>query len=108
MATFSTVPLDEAQRLVMPPRKATQELYLQYVRALSPDEAGQLQLAPGDKPITERARLKAAAKAEGINLHIQRSGNTIVFWETDEPPKARAKAPAKPASGGGRGRKKAG
>src|SRR4051812_25082313 len=101
MATFSTVPLDEAQRLVMPPRRATQEQYRQYVRGLSPDEAGQLELGPDDKAITDRARLKAAAKAEGVNLHIQRRGYTIVFWETDEPPKTRAKS----AAGPGRGRK---
>ena len=100
MATFSTVPLDEGQRLVLPPRRATQEQYRQYVRALSRDEAGQLELGPDDKSITERARLKAAAKAEGMNLHIQRRGTTIVFWETDEPPKTRAKAPAKPAFAG--------
>src|SRR4051794_27680327 len=105
MATFSTMPLDEAQRLVMPQRRALQEQYRQYVRALSPEEAGQLELGPDDKPITERARLKAAAKAEGLNLHIQRKGNLIVFWETDEPPKTRSKGPAKPAGGGGRGRK---
>src|SRR3954451_1119340 len=108
MATFSTVPLGEGQRLVMPPRRAAQEQYRQYVRALSPEEAGQLELGPDDKSITERARLKAAAKAEGVNLHIQRKGNTIVFWETDKPPQTRSKAPAKPAGGGGRGRKKAG
>jgi len=107
MATFSTVPLDEAQRLVMAPRRATQEQYRQYVRALTPEEAGQLELGPEDKSITERARLKAAAQAEGVNLHIQRKGSTIVFWETDEPPKTRAKAPAKPAGGGGRGRRNA-
>jgi hypothetical protein len=105
MATFSAVPLDEAQRLVMPQRRAAQEQYRQYVRALSLEEAGQLELAPDDKPITERARLKAAAKAEGISLHIQRQGNRIVFWETDEPPRTHAKTPAKPAGGGGRGRK---
>jgi hypothetical protein len=70
MATFSTVPLDEAQRLTMPPRKATQEQYRQDVRQLSAEEAGQLELGPNDRPITERARLKAAAKAEGRNLLI--------------------------------------
>jgi hypothetical protein len=102
MATFSTVPLDEGQRLVMPPRRATQEQYRQYVRQLSPEEAGQLALAPDDKPITERARLKAAAKAEGVNLHIQRKGNTIVFWETDELPRTRTRA----AGGGVQGRTK--
>src|SRR4051794_4545381 len=96
MPTFSTVPMDEAQRLVMPARRATLEQYCQYVRQLSPEQAGQLQLGPDDKPITERARLKAAAKAEGLNLHIQRQGNTIVFWETQEVPK--------PRGGRGRGR----
>src|SRR5919202_1265578 len=100
MATFSTVPLEEAQRSVMPQRRATQEQYRQYIRQLSPEQAGQLQLGPDDRPITERARLKAAAKAEGINLQIQRRGNTIVFWETDEPPKSRTRA----TGGGGRGR----
>src|SRR4051794_33883339 len=101
MATFSTVPMEEAQRAVLPPRRAAQEQYRQYIRALSPEEAGQLELGPDDKSITERARLKAAAKAEGVNLHIQRRGTTMVFWETDEPPKTRAQA-----GGGGRGRSK--
>src|SRR5437763_16866222 len=105
MATFSTVSLDEAQRAVMPPRRATQEQYRQYVRQLTDDEAGQLELGPDDKSITERDRLKAAAKAEGVNLHIQRKGNTIVFWETDEPPRTRSMVPPKPSGGGGRGRK---
>ena len=77
------------------------------IRQVTDAEAGQLELGPDDKSITERARLKAAAKAEGVNLHIQRKGNTIVFWETDEPPKMRSKAPPKPAAGGGRGRRKA-
>jgi hypothetical protein len=104
MATFSTVSLEEAQRAVLPPRRATQEQYRQYIRQLSPDEAGQLELGPDDRPITERARLKAAAKAEGINLHIQRKGNTIVFWETNEPPKTQTRA----AGSGGRGRKRTG
>jgi hypothetical protein len=94
MATFGTIPLEEARRSVMPPRRAVQEQYRQYVRQLTADQAGQLQLSAGDRPITERARLKAAAQTEGVNLHIQRKGNTIVFWETEEPPKAR---------GGGRG-----
>jgi len=104
MATYSTLSLEEARRAVLPPRRATQEQYLQYVRGLAPDTAGQLELGEGDRPITERARLKAAAKSAGIYLYIQRRGNTIVFWETDEPPRTRAKAPTKPA-GGGRGRK---
>src|SRR5215216_5148320 len=104
MATFSTVSMEEAQRAVLPPRRATQEQYRQYIRQLSPEQAGQLQLGPDDRPITERARLRAAAKAEGINLHIQRRGNTIVFWVTDELPKTQTRA----TGGGGWGRRKTG
>ena len=62
------------------------------------DSAGRLDLDTSDRPITERARLKAAAKSEGVNLHIQRRGTTIVFWETKEAPK--------PRGGGARGRKR--
>ena len=98
MATFSMVPRNEAERLVMPPRRATLEQYCQYVRAATPEEAGRLELGPDDKPITERSRLKAAAKAEGITLMIRRTGNTIVFWEGEEAP------PSKVRPSGGRGR----
>jgi hypothetical protein len=106
MATFTTVSLEEARRAVLPPRRATQEAYREYVRGLAPDSAGQLELEPEDRPITERARLKSAAKAEGIYLNIQRRGSKMVFWQTDEPPKTRARGAAKTTGGGGRGRKK--
>ncbi len=98
MATFSTVPMEEARLAVLPPRRATQEQYRQYVRTLGDEQAGKLELGPDDRPITERARLKAAAQSEGVNLEIRRRGNTITFWKTDEPPKARA-------GGGRRGRR---
>src|SRR4051794_18595313 len=101
MATFSTVSLEEARTSVLPPRRATQEQYRQYVRQLGPDAAGRLELGDGDRPITERARLKAAAKAEALSLHIQRRGDTVVFWVSDEPPRKRAQA-----STNGRGRTK--
>ena len=101
MATFSTVSLAEARTAVLPPRRAMQEQYRQYVRQLTPDAAGQLELGEGDRSITERARLKSAAKNEGITLDIRRRGNTMVFWVSDEPPKTRAKA-----SPNGRGRAK--
>jgi hypothetical protein len=108
MATFTTVSLEDAKRLVLPPRRAMQEAYRAYVRDLTPETAGQLELGEGDHSITERARLKAAAKAEGLNLEIRRRGNTMSFWLTDEPPRSRAKAPAKSTRGGGRGRHKRG
>jgi hypothetical protein len=103
MATFSMIPLDQARRAVLPPRKATQAQYQEYVRGLAPDAAGQLELGEADRPITERARLKAAAQAVGKNLHIQRRGNTMVFWETDEPPKTRGKPTG---ARGGRGKRR--
>jgi hypothetical protein len=109
MATFSTVSLEEARRSVLPPRRAMQEAYRGYVRDLTRETAGQLELGEGDRPITERARLKAAAKDQGVNLEIRRRGNMMTFWLTDEPPRTRTKASAKPATrGGGRGRRKSG
>ena len=98
MATFSTMSVREARESVLPPRRAVQERYREYVRQLGGEWAGRLDLGPNDRPITERARLKAAAKAEGVNLHIQRRANTIVFWPSQEPPKSRGTS--------GRGRRK--
>ncbi|HZS01651.1 MAG TPA: hypothetical protein VFE37_23240 [Chloroflexota bacterium] len=98
MAKFSTVSMKEARESVLPPRRATQERYREYVRQVGTESAGRLDLEANDRPITERARLKAAAKSEGVNLYIQRRGNTIVFWQTQEAPK--------PRGGGARGRKR--
>jgi hypothetical protein len=98
MARFSTVSMKEARESVLPPRRATQERYREYVRQLGADSAGRLDLETNDRPITERARLKAAAKSEGVLLHIQRRGTTMVFWPTQEAPK--------PRGGGARGRKR--
>jgi hypothetical protein len=76
IAPLSTVHLEEARAAVLSPRRAMQERYRQYMRGLTPDTAGQLELGPEDRCITERARLKAAAKAEGIYPQIQRRGTT--------------------------------
>ena len=78
--------------------------YRQYLRQLEPEVAGRIELGPDDKPITERARLKSAARAEGVNLQIQRSGNTIVFWISEEVPTERAKPAARGKGGAGRGK----
>ena len=83
MATFRVVPMEEAQRLVMAPRRITEYEYRQYVRALDGDTAGRIELSEGEHPISVRARLKAAAKAEGKSLEIQRRGNALVFWLRD-------------------------
>ena len=91
MALFSTISLEEAKTAVLPPRRALQEQYQQYVRQLAPDQAGRIELEESDKPITERARLKAAAKAEGLNLQIQRRGQAMVFWITEDEPKPKTR-----------------
>ena len=56
MAQFSIIPLEEAQRSVMPPRRATSEQYRQYVRQLEPEVTGRIELGPDDKPVTGSAR----------------------------------------------------
>src|SRR5687767_12987047 len=103
MAQFSLVSLEEARRAALPPRRAMQEAYRSYVRSLTPETAGQLELGEGDRSITERARLRAAAKAEGVYLEVRRRGNIMSFWLTNEPPKRQVKTRAKP-TGGGRAR----
>jgi hypothetical protein len=107
MPTFTRVSLDDARRAVLPPRHAMQAQYREYVRQLTPEAGGVLTLYEDDRPITERAHLVSAAKAEGVNLHIQRRGNVMAFWLSDEaPPKRPRRGPA--ATSTGRGRKRAG
>ncbi|HLH22489.1 MAG TPA: hypothetical protein VK066_08190 [Chloroflexota bacterium] len=83
MATFEVIPLQEARRLVMAPRRLAETEYREYVAALDANTAGRIELGEGDRPISVRARLKAAAKAEGKSLEIQRQGDTLVFWLSD-------------------------
>src|SRR4051812_25898958 len=86
MAVFSRVSMNEGRRIALPPRRAVQEQYLSYVRQLGPDRAGRLELGPDDEPITERARIKAAARAGGVTLEIHRQGNALLFWVSQEGP----------------------
>jgi hypothetical protein len=81
MATFSVIPREQAERLVMGRRSAERAAYRDYMRALQPGQAGRLELEEGDRAITVRTRLNAAAKAEGVPLEIQRRGNIITFWK---------------------------
>jgi hypothetical protein len=79
MATFQRISLDEARQLVMAPRRLAQAEYREYIRQLDENTAGRMELADGDRPITIRARLKAAAKAEGKEVDIQRRGSAMIF-----------------------------
>ncbi|HLI26790.1 MAG TPA: hypothetical protein VKZ60_06955 [Chloroflexota bacterium] len=82
MATFQHISREEAMRLVTAPRRMAQPVYheyVQYIRQLDESTAGRLVLAEGEHPVRVRARLRAAARAEGKELDIQRRGNTIVF-----------------------------
>ena len=87
MATFQRISTEEAQRLAMTPRRGAQAEYRQYVRELDANTAGRIELADGEHPLTVRARLKAAARAEGRELQIQRRGRAIVFWLADADPR---------------------
>jgi len=64
----------------MAPRRLAQSEYRQYVRELDASTAGRIELSSEDKPITVRARLKAAARAEGKTIEIQRKDDAVVFW----------------------------
>jgi hypothetical protein len=79
MATFQRISREEAERLVTAPRRLAQTEYREYIRQLNPATAGRLELGENDRAITVRARLRAAAKAEGREVDIQRRGNTIVI-----------------------------
>ena len=91
MAQFTLIPMDAAKAAVLPPRRAVQEEYRQFIRQLSPESGGQLVLGEHEKPITIRARLRSAAQAEGVNLQVRRRGNTVVFWISEEAPEPRSK-----------------
>ena len=78
MATFERISREEAQRLVMAPRRLVHSEYREYIRQLDENRAGRLELGEDEKAITIRARLRAAAKAEGREVEMQRRGRTIV------------------------------
>src|SRR5690242_8606533 len=80
MTKFSKVSLNEARAATLPLRKALDRKYRAFVRSLSPDTAGRLDLEANERPITVRARLKSAAKAEGVWLRILRRGDVIYCW----------------------------
>ena len=80
MATFDLISAAEAQALVAAPRRVVHEEYRRYVRQLDAHTAGRIELAPDDRPRAIRARLRAAALAEGREIAIQRRDNAILFW----------------------------
>lgn len=80
MAKFSVISREEAQRLVTASGRLAETEYREYVRSLNMNTAGRIELSEGEHPISIRARLKAAARAEGRTLVIQRQGKALVFW----------------------------
>ena len=84
MATFQLISREEAERLVMAPGRLAETEYSEYVRELDRDNAGRIELSEGEHPISVRARLKAAARAAGRELVIQRQGKALVFWLDEE------------------------
>jgi hypothetical protein len=64
-----------------------QQLYRAVIRGLRPEQAGALELESSDQLSTERARLRQAAKAEGIALVVRsRAARVLYFWRRPAAP----------------------
>jgi len=64
----------------MAPRRAAQAEYRAYVQQVGgADQAGRLEFGPEDRPLTISQRLRAVAKATGVELEIKRRGNMVEF-----------------------------
>ncbi len=83
MATFRLISADQARALVAARRPEPSAEYREYVRALDDATAGRIELVDGDRPRAIRARLRAAALAEGRAIAIQPRENALVFWLVD-------------------------
>lgn len=81
MATFTVIPRAQAERMSMSRRSAERAEYQSFVAELPLGEAGRLELELGEHLVSVRARLKAAAKAKGVELKIRRRGNVVTFWK---------------------------
>jgi hypothetical protein len=64
-----------------------QQLYRAVIRGLRPEQAGALELESSGQLSTERARLRQAAKAEGIALVVRsRAARVLYFWRRPADP----------------------
>ena len=55
--------------------------YKRYITNLAPYESGKLKIQDDKEGFADRANLKRAAKALGLNVKIQKRENYIYFWK---------------------------
>lgn len=81
MALPQKLKLADVEKEGLLAKRQSRNPYLEFIRDLEKDDAGRIEIENGVKPLTERARLKAAAKALGVDLEVRIRGNTITFWK---------------------------
>ena len=81
MPTFELMSQREAELKAATGRRAeiTRE-YLGYVSQLEPGQAGCLRPSEGETVAAVRRRLGTAARLDGKELTIKRTGDSIYFW----------------------------
>ena len=81
MPRFDVIPMNEARVNSMTGKRAEiLREYIGYVQSVPEDQAGKLEIGPGETTNAIRRRLSAAAEALGKKLVIQRTANIIYFW----------------------------
>ena len=81
MPTFQLLSQREAlARTVTGKRAQVLQEYVGYIEQLKPGQAGTLRASEGETLSAVRRRLGAAAKLQGKNLVIKRTGDEVVFW----------------------------
>ena len=61
-------------------RPKIKEQYMRYLQNLSRDEAFKLKLKDTKEGYAIRNRINRAAKALGVGVHVEKVGNTILFY----------------------------
>ncbi len=79
--TFGEIPIETlTDNIQRPGSRIALAEYADYVRRLSPGNAGILDVDPEENLGVVRARLSAAARQLKLPLKIRRDGRRIFFW----------------------------
>lgn len=84
MAKFEKARVEEMfpQKKPKGQRTAMRKQYIEYIESLGNGEVGKLVLEPQENVLTIKNRLKAAAKAEGIDIKIKSRKPYVYFART--------------------------
>jgi hypothetical protein len=81
LPTFAEIPLDTlTDTMYRPGTTPVSAEYAEYIRRLTPGNAGILDVAPQENIGVVRARLSAAARQLKMPLKIRREDRRIFFW----------------------------